>query len=223
MSDVLTSDINLPYQLEASCLGDWNLTLRISHLPYVGDFPSLLPWGLSEAPRNTLLFKAHESDSAHRIIVWNLRLPARSTRTPTCPYSETLSPQARTLTLEVPTFFIHGHASLFARVWVNSSLPCSCSLSMPSSGSWPIPKPTWVIFISIFTSNSGRFAQIRLRSGCSELDLLGPILYFRVTAQDTSFLWRGSTCLNVPTPTPSNVFSVWPDRSSALLRTRSLP
>lgn len=60
-------------------------------------------------------------------------------------------------------------------------------------------------------------------SWCSGLDLLGPILYFRVTAQATSFLWRRSTCLNVPTPKPSNVFSMWPDRSSALLRTRSLP
>ena len=40
MSDMLTSDINLPYQLEASCLGDWNLTLRISHLPYMGGLSS---------------------------------------------------------------------------------------------------------------------------------------------------------------------------------------
>lgn len=28
----LTSDVNLPYQLEASCLGDWNLTLRTGSL-----------------------------------------------------------------------------------------------------------------------------------------------------------------------------------------------
>lgn len=223
MSDMLTSNINLPYQLEASCLGDWNLTLRISHLPYVGDFPAQLPWGSSEAPRNTLLFQADESDLAHMVVVWNLSLPAWSAQTPTCPYSETLSPQTHTLTLEVPTFFLHGRASLFARVWVNSSLTCSCFLSIPPSGSWPIPKPTWVIFISIFTSNSGRFTQIRPWSWCSELDLLGPILYFRVIAQDTSFLWRRSECLNVPTPKPSSVFPLWPERSSSLPRTRSLP
>ena len=187
-----------------------------------GDFASGLPWCSSDAPRNTLLFKANESDLAARVFVWTLSLPVWSAWAPTSSYSENLCPWALTLTLEVPAFFLHGHAPLFARVQVNSSLAWSCFLSTQPSGSRLIPKPTQVMFTSDFTSHSGRFAQIRPPPWCSELDPLGPILHFRVPAQDDSFPWRRPTCSNVPTPKPSNVSSLWPD-SSDLLRTTSLP
>lgn len=114
-----------------------------------------------------------------------------SLRTPTSPYSRNPQPQkAHTLTLEVPTYFIHGHASTCQGL---SEFQPPLLLFFPSHlpGSWPIPKPTWVMFISIFTSNSSRqICTNKTWSWCSGLDLLGPILYFRVTAQATSFLWK---------------------------------
>lgn len=117
---ILTYPINLKHPALGSGTWLWGSVTCLTWGTFQLSFP--------EAPRNTLLFKADESDLAHRVVVWNLSLPAWSAWTPTCPYSETLSPQAHTLTLEVPTFFLHGHTSLFARVWVNSSLTCSCSL-----------------------------------------------------------------------------------------------
>lgn len=170
MSDVLTSDVNL-------LLSAW----------------SVLPWGLepdsedqSLALRGELSILASlrlelgSGEILYFLRLMNLiQLTVKPPQTSSLVYTDTNQPLLRNPQPQstysytwVPTYFIHGHASLLARVWVNSSL--LAAVFFPSHLLFMTHPQTHMGHISIFTSNSGRFVQIRLDLDAQALIFLAP-------------------------------------------------